>query len=369
MNIEYICGFDKFINKAHSKFYFIHDREDIEYIPSDNINTEPLNTALMNYVLNVLIDKFINIDKIKNPKEFVNTIPKNSTIYCFQPAGLEDPPKPVDLLFTALRDRSKDLAVYHNMNLTSSKVETQKLLGHFDFFPNEVFKRSEIPKIGYPVVAKPDRGHSGIGIQKFNDKKELTKYLADKSNPGFDLFSEYIDFSREFRAMFVKNKLIYIGERIPKIKQNVSVDNKKADDEMAFVYVVQNMEAFPYKEGLLKINEQIRAEIDLDVYSLDFFLDKDKNLKIIELNSQTGLDPIKLLAIYEQLKMENDNFASADEQTMIARIKNLYFFNEYSKYKQEIDKSISPINYQDSTNDYKLRNLVNKYQSDNIKNF
>ena len=369
MNIEYIHGFERFINRYHSNFYFIHDREDIEYMESDNANTEPLNTALMNYVLNVLMDKFINIDKIKNPKELVNSIPKNSIIYCFQPANLEDPPKAVDLLFTALRDRAKDLFVYHNMNLTGSKVETQKLLGHFNFFPNEVFKKSDISKIGYPVVAKPDRGHSGIGIQKFDNEAELNKYLSDKDNPGFDIYSEYIDFSREFRAMFVKDTLIYIGERIPKIAKDVSVDNKKAEDQMAFVYVVQDMNTFPYKDALLKINEQIRTDIDPDVYSLDFFLDKDKNLKIIELNSQTGLDPIKLLAIYEQLKMENDSSTSVDEQLMIKRVKNLYFYNEYSKYKKEINKSISPINYQDAVTDYDLINTVNKYQSDNIKNF
>ncbi len=363
----------EFLNEAvdKNKIYFCLNNNNIETVTSDN--AQNLNKSLDNYILknffeDVVIIQDLDFDEIEN-LEF----PKNSVVYSFKPAGVYQPVnnedrKKVHAMFDSLHS-NKNITAYMNKNITSSKVKTQKMFNGEYYFPNAVYKKEDVAdQIGFPVVAKPDSGHSGEGIQKFNNQKELDKFYEENPDTVHDLYCEFVDFEREYRALFCENDIFYLGERIPKIEVNIDINNKKSTDQMAFVYVAQDLKKFPYLKELLKINKDVYEKVGMKIYSIDFFLTKKKELTLIEINSQTGLDPYRLLHLYKHLYKKHFNTdLPSNKNILFKKLIDIFLNNEYKHFQKEIDKALTPVNYKDVKIDNQLLKEVSKMPEDKIK--
>lgn len=66
----------------------------------------------------------------------------------------------------------------------------------------EIVKKIEANKISYPLIAKPNLGQRGTGVEKINNEQELIQYL--KNNKGDLLILEYINFSIELGIFYYR---------------------------------------------------------------------------------------------------------------------------------------------------------------------
>ncbi len=184
--------------------------------------------------------------------------------------------------------------------LSGDKTKFAKLFGKYNWLPKTVFTKEDAlaGAVGFPVIAKVKDGHSGIGIEKFDSPAELKK-----SDKEFDLFCQFIDFAREYRVGFCRSQVIFINERVPRVKDNLSIRTKKADDNISFAYVYQDLNkvepAFIAK--VKEICAEIKTELDLDMWSLDVVVDKEGKLWVMETSAATGLGSTKMCEVYRAI--------------------------------------------------------------------
>ncbi len=239
-------------------------------------------------------------------------------------------------------DKSKIYNKLIDMLLSGNKAKWHRMLGDKEYIPKTVFtKEDAIKELKFPVVAKPSMGHSGVGIVKFKNSNDL-----ENDDNTFDIYCQAIDFDSEFRAMFVKDKLVIIYERIPNEEKNKTIDNKEPDEEVQFIYIEQNLNKFPkiYIDQLNTIVKDFRKYISLECYSLDFFIDKMGKVWLIESNaaSQLGANSMAVMyeAIYEDYFKKN---APPEKKRIVKQIVDGYRKEVKGKYEKEFKKSKYPV--------------------------
>jgi len=180
------------------------------------------------------------------------------------------------------------------MLVSGDKKEFHELFKEHKFMPKTVFTEEDaLTKLNFPIIAKPLDGHSGIGIEKFDDPQKL-KESKDK----FDMYSEFIKHKQEFRVSMLKDSVIIIDERIPKIGEKSTVEKKDKDEELKFVYVKQDLQKVTWMNEALFISKIIHNKLPLDVWSLDVVVTEDNELFVLEANSASGLGAIKSASYY-----------------------------------------------------------------------
>ena len=243
---------------------------------------------------------------------------------------------------------------YMNDEISSSKVVTQKILEKKIYSIKTVFDLKDISKIGFPIVAKPDLGHSGVGITVFKNKNEIIKYYNNKKNTEHNLYSEFIDYKREFRIFCIKDKIVGVVERLEKDENKVNISNKKTNEPLNFLYIEQNIEKISILEDIKSIVNDIYNIFLLDIYSIDIFLTNKNKLKVIEINSGTGLNAFRIYQLYKGLMFDafKKEIDELDKQFID---KSLYPYKQYliENYESEISKSMCPIDFT-INNDYKI---------------
>lgn len=242
------------------------------------------------------------------------------------------------------------------MKMSGSKVEFAKLFKDSDWLPKTTFNRSEAINgaVGFPVIAKIDKGHSGLGIKKFDTKKELEKeketFILRDKEVEFSLYSQFIDFEREYRCFFIKDKCFTINERVPTIKENKSIRTKKVDEKVKFIYVYQDMNKIPkeFYDEIYRISNEIREKIKLDIWSLDIVVDKKGKMWVLETNSATGLGSVKMCDVYMQIyedfykRQLPDWYKEELWKNFISQGHLIY----WPEYKEEIMSTLWPIDYE-----------------------
>ena len=221
---------------------------------------------------------------------------------------------------------------------TGSKVNFHKLFGDADFIPKTVFTVKDAQDLKYPVIAKPSEGMSGVGIEKFDSYEDLKD-----SDGEFDLYSECIDFEREFRAMCLKDDLIMVYERVPIIADGKTVGTKKRDEEVSFLYVDQDLKKLPIIDKVKELVKNFRKYISLDLYSMDFFIDKKGKLWIIEGNASSGLGSNSLAGTYPAIHRDFYGKDPSNEmQKFLQGVRESYWKATKEDYPEEYKKSLSP---------------------------
>jgi glutathione synthase/RimK-type ligase-like ATP-grasp enzyme len=166
-------------------------------------------------------------------------------------------------------------------NVSSKSAFTEK---HKDsnYMVPSVSNPKEISKLNFPIVAKPDNRHSGLGIQVFKDKKELDE--ADLSK--FSLFSEKIDIKSEHRFFVWRGEILQWCKREPLDESTKDISKKKANEETNFAYILTHGKP---AENIIKLCSYFSdAHKGLDFYAVDVAESKDGKLYVFEMNTEPG---------------------------------------------------------------------------------
>lgn len=250
-----------------------------------------------------------------------------------------------------------------DMEISGSKVKSSKLFADYSWQPKTVYSLDEAldGSLQFPVIAKIDNGHSGLGIKIFKTAEELKDFKqpfeVEGEKHSFDLYSECIDIDREYRTIFLKDKCIIINERISCVKTNKTVKTKNIDESVDFVYVVSDMKKVPRKfiNKLNEIAKEIRKIAKLDLWAIDVATDKNGDMFVLEINSATGLGSEKLVHVYEAVY--EDYYQEKLPKTFKEEL-NKKFVSQcrkelYKNYKKEIAKSPWAIDYAAIDKEYK----------------
>ena len=191
---------------------------------------------------------------------------------------------------------------------SGSKAEFHKIVDGDENIPKTFHSEKEALDIGFPIIAKPAEGHSGIGIQIFKNKEEWDK--ADHSK--FDVYSEFIDKKSEHRLINFKGTPFFWMEREP-MNDKAKSGKGKGDEEMSFKYIKHDISKLPSKFNTL-VEKFCKMFSDLPYICFDIMEDMDGKLYIIESNSQPGVPYDSTVQIYRQLF--NDFYGrDVDEET------------------------------------------------------
>ena len=213
------------------------------------------------------------------------------------------------------------------VKISGDKARWHMLFNDKPYIPKTVFTKKEaLSELTFPIVAKPSAGHSGIGIVKFSDDDSLKN-----STSSYDLYSEWVKSVGEFRALFVKDNLCLLYERIPRIDMNKTVETKKKNEEVQFIYIEQDMKKFPLLQQIKDICIDMRKLLPLDVFSLDFLVDKNDKIWILENNSNSGLAAMSLAALY--LGIYRDFYRMDPPKQKMEIVDDII-----TKYREEIKK-------------------------------
>lgn len=232
------------------------------------------------------------------------------------------------------------------LHISGNKVTFAETFEGEPWLPKTIFKKDGALKgdVGWPVIAKIKNGHSGLGIKKFDTKEEL-----EKSKDEFDLFCQFIDFDREFRVIFCKDKIFSINERVPIKKDEKSIRTKDFDEKIRFVYVYQDLNKVDKKflNEANKIAKDIQKKLPLDIWSLDVVVDKKGKLWVMETSSATGMGSVKMAdfyrAVYEDFygeKLPNDFLEDIYKKFVVTGHQNYY-----PEFKEEIESSPWAMDY------------------------
>lgn len=241
--------------------------------------------------------------------------------------------------------KEKDMYnVPSQMKHSGNKTDFYKMFEDSDFIPKAVYKKEDTKKLEFPVIAKPDGEHSGIGIEIFDTYEELMK-----SQSKFDNFSEAKDLEKEYRVLLLKDQNVLIHERVS--MSDNEIKSKDADEQTSFVYVDQDMDKLDFLEELETINKEIRKKIDLGLWSIDVMIDSSGKLWVAEINAASGMAADKMARVYmalyedyykEQLPQEFKNYLTEKYINPIHKINWKENRTAIKKSKCAIDyKSIS----------------------------
>jgi hypothetical protein len=181
------------------------------------------------------------------------------------------------------------------IKLSGSKSVFHKMVKGDENIPKTVHGTEEALEIGFPLIGKPAKGHSGIGIQIFKNQSEWD--AADHTK--LDVYSEYIDKVAEHRLFTFKGKPFFWMEREPMNDKAKSGKGKK-DEQMDFKYIKMDVNKIPEKFNTL-VSRFGKIFSDLPYICFDIMEDKSGKLYIIESNSQPGVPYDSTIQIYRTI--------------------------------------------------------------------
>ena len=192
----------------------------------------------------------------------------------------------------------KDDNVYNHpkyIKQSGSKSEFHKIVDGDENIPQTCHNKEDALEIGFPLIAKPADGHSGLGIQVFKDKKSFDS--ADHSK--LDVYSEYIDKKSEHRLFNFKGTPFFWMEREP-LNDKAKSGDGDGEEEMQFKYIKRDVSTIPQKFHDL-VEKFCKKFSDLPYLCFDIMEDQDGKLYIIESNSQPGVPYDSTIETYKQI--------------------------------------------------------------------
>ena len=247
-----------------------------------------------------LKDSFITGPKY-TPKDYwvvvtrgteLESIPKDLPVLCYDKKTLEN------LLDKGIIQNDQ---VYNKLDArkkVSSKAEFYKLHVESGYITPTVLDPKDIKDLEFPIVAKPDNEHSGLGIQVFKSKEELDD--ADLSK--FSSFSEKIDIKEEHRFFVWRGEMIQWTQRKPMDDETADIAKKNPDQETNFSYILRNEQ--PSEDVKKVIAYFAEAHNDLDFYAVDLAETKDGKIYVFEMNSEPGALFGVMALVYQRIYQE-----------------------------------------------------------------
>jgi hypothetical protein len=354
--MKWLLTLESFTSKLPKKYFVKYDNNLKGMIGPDT----SLNHKLINMLIDTLFDEVIILEdmSMKEIKGWIDSIKEGDKVFSYSSLPLDVKDVKYDkLLYMRERLNKKGgIDFWMNDNFTKSKTDYYNLLKNCDFMPKTYFSKEDaIKNLEFPIVAKPDGGSLGFGIEKFDTKEEL-----ESSTLKFDLYCEYVEHIHEFRAFVLDGKVIYIIERIAKYKDKKNIDTKAANEIIDFVYIPQELKGFPYLRKINNVIEVLDKKLGSHVksiYTVDLFITPQKEVKVIESNSKSQLGPYTFAEVCKNLFD-----IRYDTTLLLEEIKNLYLHNSYEEHKKQIEKSLHPVSYDTKPISDGLLSAVEKYK-------
>lgn len=192
----------------------------------------------------------------------------------------------------------RDNQVYNKLQArekVSSKAEFYKAHAKSGFIIPTVLDSEKIQDLNFPIVAKPDNNHSGLGIKVFEKPEDLDK--VDLSN--FSSFSEKIKIKEEHRFFVWRSEVIQWTERKPMDEETKDIAKKAEDKETNFAYILRD--ETPGEEYLKCIAYFGDYHSDLDFYAIDIAKTEDDKIYVFEINSEPGALFGVMALVYERI--------------------------------------------------------------------
>jgi len=205
------------------------------------------------------------------------------------------------------------------IKMSGSKTEFHKIVEGDENIPKTAYNKEDaLKEIGFPMIAKPASGHSGLGIQIFKSQADFDK--ADLSK--LDVFSEYIDKKGEHRIINFNGAPMYWMERIPMNDKAKSGDGK-GEEQMMFKYILHDVSKLPKKYTDLMV-KYCKMFDKLPYITFDVMESKDGKLYVIESNAQPGVPYDSTVQLYRNIF--NDFYSRPVDNQTDAKLKEFSDF-------------------------------------------
>ncbi len=228
------------------------------------------------------------------------------------------------------------------MKVSGNKSDFYKMFEDSDFIPKAVYKKEDAKDLEFPVIAKPDDGHSGLGIEIFDTYEDL-----EKSKGKFENYSEAKDLDREFRVLLMNEEPVLVHERVS-LNEN-EIKDKEADEQTEFTYVDQDMSKLDFMDKVNNICKKVREKLKLGLWSIDLMIDKSGDCWVAEINSASGMAADKMARVY--VKVYEDFYGEELPKEFKTHLNEEYIKPIYKINLKEnaaqIKRSKCCVNYQD----------------------
>lgn len=179
---------------------------------------------------------------------------------------------------------------------SGSKKEFHELVEGDENIPKTCYdSKKAINEVGFPMIAKPAEGHSGLGISVLKTQKDFD--ACDHSK--LDVYSQYIDKKSEHRFFTFKGKPFFWMQRTPQNAKAKTGDGDSAE-KMSFAYTRMDASKTPQKYIDL-ISKFGNLMENLPYICFDIMEDQKGHLYVIESNSQPGVPFDSTVQIYRTL--------------------------------------------------------------------
>ena len=179
---------------------------------------------------------------------------------------------------------------------SGSKKEFHKMVEGDENIPKTCYDSEKaVEEVGFPMIAKPAEGHSGLGISVLKTQEDFDAADHDK----LDVYSQYIDKKSEHRFFTFKGQPFFWQERTPQ-NDKAKTGDGDSSEKMSFAYTRRDVSEVPqkYLDLIEKFGEIMK---DLPYICFDIMEDQDGHLFIIETNSKPGVPFDSTVHIYRTL--------------------------------------------------------------------
>lgn len=179
----------------------------------------------------------------------------------------------------------KERQIYNKLDArkkVSSKAEFYKLHAESGYIVPSVLDPKKIKDLNFPIVAKPDNAHSGLGIKVFKNEEDL----KDTDLTEFSSFSEKITIKEEHRFFMWRGQMIQWTQRKPMDDATADIAKKDPNKETNFSYILRNEKISDNISKVLTYFSE--AHSDLDFYAIDLAETEDGKIYVFEMNSEPG---------------------------------------------------------------------------------
>lgn len=146
-------------------------------------------------------------------------------------------------------------------------------------------------KISYPMIVKPARCGSSLGISIANDREQLYKSIEISSKYDDEILIEEFKNVDEIEcAMFIEKEIIFLTLALNKYEENFFDYNAKYKSKDTEVIIPAPL-AIEVEKKIKILSLQLLKLFDLKgLVRIDFFV-IDKQVFVNEINTQPGIDP------------------------------------------------------------------------------
>ena len=151
-----------------------------------------------------------------------------------------------------------------------------------------------VAKLGLPLVVKPNKEGSTVGLTVVKDIKDFDKAVKTAYTYDTEVMLEQFIPGREFTVGVLDGQALAAGEIIPKMSEIFDYKSKYMPGGSEEIFPAPVDKELSDRMRRIALDAAKAAKID-SYCRVDFRLDKDGNLYVLEINTLPGMTSASLL--------------------------------------------------------------------------